>query len=96
MKAYLAGKITGCPDYKENFKKYKEELENKGLTVLDPSVLPGNMTREDYMKICFSMIDVSDTVFFQPNWMDSDGAKLEMKYCRYIHKPIGFLNYVIF
>lgn len=92
-KAYLAGKITGCKNYKLYFEYYKKYLEEKiGLIVLDPSSLPSNMRRYDYMKICFAMIDVSDIVYFQPNWTESDGAKLEMEYCKYIHKPIEFFN----
>lgn len=91
-KAYLAGKITGCKEFKSNFEYYRKYLEELDYTVLDPSILPANMTREDYMKICFAMIDVSDIVYFQPNWTLSDGAKVEMKYCKYIHKPIRFLN----
>lgn len=92
-KAYLAGKITGCKNYKFNFEYYRKYLEEiLGLIVLDPSSLPCKMTREDYMKICFAMIDVSDIVYFQPSWTESEGAKLEMEYCKYIHKPIEFLN----
>lgn len=91
-KVYLAGKITGCDEYKENFERYREHLEELGYTVLDPSALPENMTREDYMKICFAMIDVAEKVYFQPNWRESEGAKLEMEYCEYIYKPKRFLN----
>lgn len=92
VKAYLAGKITDCKEFKKYFEYYRTYLEKIiGVIVLDPSTLPANMTRADYMKICFAMIDVADVVYFQPNWSESEGAKLEMEYCKYIHKPIEFL-----
>ena len=44
------------------------------------------MSREDYMRICFAMIDVADAVVFLPNAADSAGARLERAYCEYVEK----------
>jgi hypothetical protein len=44
------------------------------------------MGREDYMRICFAMIDVADAVVFLPDAAESAGARLEMAYCEYIEK----------
>ena len=90
MKIYIAGKITGDPNYQIKFFKAMAQLMKEGHIVLLPSVLPGGMTPEDYMKICFAMIDVADAVAFLPDWMDSKGAMLEMKYCEYIGKRIMY------
>ena len=46
----------------------------------------GTMSREDYMRICFAMIDVADAVVFLPDAAESAGARLEMAYCEYIEK----------
>lgn len=86
MKIYIAGKITGDPNYREKFQKAKNALEAKGYTVLTPSVLPGGMTPADYMRICFAMIDSADAVFFLHDWASSKGARLERQYCQYIGK----------
>lgn len=86
MKAYIAGKITGDPNYREKFQKGVEALQKIGYTVLTPATLPDGMRRGDYMKICFAMIDVADIVFFLPDWFDSPGARLEYMYCDYTNK----------
>lgn len=88
MKVYIAGKITGDPDYAAKFQKWSRELEKYGCIILNPSTLPEGMTPADYMRICFSMIDVADRVAFLPGWEDSGGAKLEYDYSEYIGKEI--------
>ena len=53
------------------------------------SILPscrGGMSREDYMRICFAMIDVADAVVFLSDAKESAGARLERAYCEYIGK----------
>ena len=84
MKVYIAGKITGDPNYREKFQKAQDVLEAKGFTVLNPLVLPGGMTPADYMRICFAMIDSADAVFFLHDWASSKGARLERQYCQYL------------
>lgn len=86
MKVYIAGKITGNENYREEFARAQAELEKGGHTVLNPAVLPEGMTKGEYMRICFAMIDIADVVMFLPGWQDSEGAKLEKQYCRYVGK----------
>ena len=86
MKVYIAGKITGDPGYREKFAAAEIQLGGQGHTVLNPAELPGGMSREDYMRICFAMIDVADAVVFLPDAAESEGARLEMAYCEYIEK----------
>ena len=88
MKIYIAGKITGNENYREEFAKAQAELEKDGHIVLNPAVLPEGLTKGEYMRICFAMIDVADQVVFLPGWQDSDGARLEEQYCRYIEKEV--------
>lgn len=92
MKVYIAGKITGYPGYKDRFLAGKVALEEQGHIVLNPADLPAGMTNSDYMRICFSMIDVADAVAFLSGWELSDGARLEKAYCDYIGKPIMFVD----
>ena len=61
-KIYIAGKITGEPDYKAKFDAAEQEYNKKGYTVLNPAVLPGGLQPADYMRICFAMIDSADVV----------------------------------
>lgn len=87
-KIYIAGKITGDPDYKTKFNAAAEAYQKKGYTVLNPSWMPQGMQKADYMRICFAMIDAADVVAFLPDFKQSAGAEVEHAYCRYIDKNI--------
>lgn len=87
-KIYIAGKITGDPDYKAKFAMAEKFYKERGYTVLTPAVLPEGMRPADYMRICFAMIDTADTVAFLPGWGQSVGAGVEHAYCLYIDKNI--------
>ena len=91
MKVYIAGKITGDPNYKAKFGRAKSELEKQGNIVLDPAILPEGMTPADYMRICFAMIDCADVVAFLPDYKESRGAWVEDMYCQYVSKAVTFL-----
>ena len=85
-KVYIAGKITGDCDYRKKFERVAEVLRRDGHVVLNPATLPEGMSAADYMRICFAMIDVADRVVLLPDWSESQGARLEKEYCRYIGK----------
>lgn len=85
-KAYIAGKITGDPEYRKKFASAQEELERQGYIVLNPALLPEGMAPSDYMRICLAMLDTADVVFFLPGWPNSKGAQLEKQYCAYVQK----------
>ena len=88
MKIYLAGKISGNPNYKAEFERHAIAYEAEGHIVLNPAELPEGMQKEDYMRICFAMVEVADEVHFLPDWYGSAGARLEHDYCKYIGKPV--------
>ena len=94
-KLYIAGKITGDPDYKAKFAEAQREFEKQGYTVLSPACMPEGMLPADYMRICFAMIDTVDVVVFLPGFRRSPGARLEAEYCLYTGKntkmPEGLL-----
>lgn len=94
MKIYVAGAITGVPNYKENFAVARKTLEREGHVVLNPAVLPEGMEKKDYMRICFAMIDTADAVAFLPSWENSKGANVERAYVTYIEKPILALEQI--
>lgn len=93
MKVYIAGKITGDPDYRKKFEEVALKFELEGETVLDPSVLPEGMTPADYMRICLAMIDTADLVVFMKDFRQSRGAMLEHAWCEYTGKKIEYLSH---
>ena len=86
MKIYIAGKITGDPEYRKKFACAARQVEALGHIALNPAELPEGMTPEEYMRICFAMLDVADEMWYLGDAADSPGAFLEMQYCRYIKK----------
>ena len=96
MKVYIAGKVTGL-DKAEVFKKFYESgklLKKDGHLVMSPAVLVLNegFEHEDYMHICYAMIDVCDAVFMQKDWQQSEGARMEHEYAKKLHKLIIYEN----
>ena len=88
QKIYIAGKITGEENYRQKFKAAQDELEARGQRVMNPAILPPGFDYEDYMRICFAMIDVCDAVYFLADWRDSPGATREHEYASRLGKVI--------
>ena len=84
---YIAGPISGVNKYWEAFEKAEDELTAAGFIALSPTRLPEGLTKSQYMRIDFAMIDCADAVYFLPGWHESPGARLEYNYCEYTHKP---------
>ena len=88
MKIYIAGKITGDPEYRRKFSCAARQVEEFGHIVLNPAELPEGMTPGEYMRICFAMLDVADEMWYLADAADSPGAFQEVQYCRYIEKRV--------
>ena len=90
MIIYVAGKITGDPNYKAKFDKAAVRLSAKGHVVLNPSMLPLGLDYDDYMHIDFAMIDVADAVYFLKDYKSSNGAMKEWHYAMLVNKEIRY------
>lgn len=88
MKIYIAGKITGFEGYKEKFNEAEECLKGRGHICINPSVLPGGFEQNEYLNICFAMIEVCDAIYMLDNWKDSPGARKEIDFARKLDKKI--------
>lgn len=84
---YIAGPITGVKNYWEAFEQAEDDLTACGCIPLSPAKLPEGMTKAQCMRTCFAMIDSADAVIFLHGSENSEGARLEREYCRYIGKP---------
>lgn len=80
---YLSGAISKNPNFKENFRKAREQWEEAGYTVIDPSYLIDvfpNGTHEQYMKICLELLKMADIIYMMEGWENSKGAIIEYGY----------------
>lgn len=95
MKAYIAGKISGDKNYNWKFTRAEDFLSARGYVVISPDILPDGMNPEDYMRMCIHMIESADVIFFLSDWEESEKAKMEWRFCKYIGKKIIYLQNVM-
>lgn len=84
---YIAGPITGVPEYYKPFEQAMDELQAAGFIPLNPCWQPEGLERWQYMKLGLSMLECADAALFLPGWEKSEGCKLEMAYCKNTGKP---------
>ncbi len=79
MKIYIAGKISGLN--REDVTKRFEAAQ---------SVLPAydEVSHEDYLHVCYAMIDICEAVYMLSDWQQSKGARMELQYAADYRKEI--------
>ena len=84
MKIYISGAISNTDDYMERFAKAEKELTEKGYSVVNPAKvnaqLPKDTIYEEYMKMCFCMLDICEAIFMIQGWSKSRGSIREYGY----------------
>lgn len=94
---YLSGKITENENYKAEFKVAEVYLRNIGYTVINPAQLDEistkELTHEQYMKVCYKLIDISDIIFMVSGWQKSKGANAELSYAKSLGKKVMYQDY---
>lgn len=75
---YIAGKITGDPNYRRKFEQAAERLQRAGYTVLSPAILPpSGFDYAAYIRMSVAMLDECAAVCLLPDWTESEGARGE-------------------
>lgn len=92
MKIYIAGKITGL-DREAMIAKFAvaaAKLTEQGHETFVPCVLPDypDVPHEDYLHICYAMIDICNAVYMLKDWQQSKGARMELQYAADYQKEI--------
>lgn len=94
MKIYVAGKISELnrEDVVIKFEKARADIKALGHSVFVPTVLPNyaDVPHEDYLHICYAMIDICDAVYMLPDWQTSKGARMELQYAADHRKEIFY------
>ena len=88
MKVYIVGRISGNPDDYDHFQRAALKVRMMDHTVISPMILPGGLDNEDYAHIFYSMMDVSEGVYFLDNWKDSEIAQEAFRYANHTGKVI--------
>lgn len=93
---YLAGKITGDPNYKQKFVEGVEILKNRGFKAED-IVNPVELCQEGWswlrcMLRCLRLLCGCGWVAMLLDWKESRGAKIEHFVAQLFGKNIFYLN----
>jgi len=86
---YIAGKVTGDPDYKKKFIKAEDALYDAGYEPFNPAAsISCNEEWQNAMKKAIRLMMSCDGVALLPDWKKSKGAKIEAKIAKMIDLPI--------
>ena len=84
MKIYISGAISNTDDFMERFAKAEKELTEQGYSVVNPAnvnaQLPEDTSYDEYMKMCFCMLGMCDSIYMIKGWEKSCGANREYGY----------------
>lgn len=90
-KVYLAGPMTGLPDYnRPAFFAAEKVLQGYGHTVLNPAVLPNGLEYHEYIRISKAMLMCADSVYLLEGWENSNGAINERTLAIALNKIIEY------
>ena len=95
MIVFLSGKISD-PDLDQvqrnrlEFTFVKNQIKRiaPDCVVINPATLPLGMKHDQYMKICFAMVDVCDVLVRLPGCDKSLGVSMETEYAQSIGKIV--------
>jgi len=93
MKVYLAGKVTGEPNYAEKFARAADKLRAKGHEVYNPAAanFEGASLGFIMAHLLPHLCQWADAIALLPNWWRSPGARIEFLLARYLGKKIIWL-----
>lgn len=79
MKVYIAGKITGNPNYQQQFAEAEKWLLSIGYKPINPAKNECQSYKE-YIDTGLKQLMDCEAIYLLPNYQDSKGALLEYQY----------------
>lgn len=95
IKIYLAGPMTGIPDYNYPlFNQVAEQLRTKGYHVENPAEnpVPESNSWADYMRMAIRQMLTCDMVALLPGWSNSRGAAIEHEVATQLGIPTHMID----
>jgi hypothetical protein len=78
MKIYIAGPMTGLPQFnRPAFHQAALNLSFEKHVPLNPASLPDGLTEADYMAVGLAMLQRADAIYLLTGWQFSVGARAE-------------------
>lgn len=93
---YLSGQISGKDNYKDSFAEAEEYLHERGYIVINPARLDEvseGLSYEQYLRVCYQLIDIADIIFMVSGWQKSKGANAELSYAKSLGKKVMYQDY---
>lgn len=92
MKLYLAGPMTGLPEFNyPTFNRYARMLRDRGHVVFNPAEAHEGETGlplEKYFELDLPEVCRADAIAVLPGWRDSRGAQIEVDLARHLGKNV--------
>ena len=103
MKIYVSGAVTGVTDYIGEFSSKTSHLNKKnnqyGLYFINPVEMNSQFDRrdidnnqllsyDDFMKLCYTELELCDGIYLMNGWRDSIGANRELGFAKGQNKMI--------
>ena len=91
MRVYIAGKITGNPDYEDQFAEAENKLRAGGYDPINPAANPEQPSWVEYMKQSLKQLLTCDAIALLDGWQQSKGASLEAHVAESLQMPKIYL-----
>lgn len=89
---YIAGCISGVPDYAAKFAEAADKLRADGLCVFNPAAAnQEGRPLHKIMSYVLGQLCECDTIALLPGWWRSGGARIEWMLAKYLKMKIIYL-----